>query len=94
MTTDRHLDPLFRTIALVLVTAAVAALVHRFDATLLAKIDSMSPAAYVEHARHLHQHSYLFHFLTFLVGGGFYVGAIELIVYLLRLSVPTSRPVD
>jgi hypothetical protein len=90
-TNDRKFEPLFHAIALLGVTALVAWLIRRYDVASLARIDSMPPDAYIEYARHLHGHPYFFHFVLFLIIGGFYLGLIELIVYVLRLCVP-ARP--
>ena len=90
--TDRNLHPLFRLIALVLVTVAVASFIHYSDTKALVRIDSMSPDAFVAYERHLHGHSYLFHYIVFLVGGGLFLGAIEMIVYLFSLCVPSRKP--
>ena len=92
MTPNRNLRPLFQLIALVLITAAVASFMHYSDTKSLARIDSMSSEAFVAYERHLHGHSYLFHYLLFLVGGGLFLGSIEMIVYLFSLCVPSRKP--
>ncbi len=90
--TDRNLRPLFRLIALVLVTVAIASFMHYSDAKSLARIDSMSPEAFVAYERHLHGHSDLFHYIAIFVGGGLFLGSIEMIVYLFSLCVPFRKP--
>ena len=72
-------SPLPKTAALVILTFGIAWLLHRYDALALSRIGSMSPANYIEQQRHLHQHGYLFHFIAWLVIGGFYLGAIEFV---------------
>jgi flagellar biosynthesis protein FlhB len=84
-------NPIPKVIALVLVTAAISWLMMRSDAAALSKIDSMSPTDYIQHQRELHHHSYVFHFVSFLVLGGFYIGAVEFISYLIVPLIP-KRP--
>ncbi len=80
MIPDRNLQPLFRLIALVLVTAAVASFMLYSDTKTLARIDSLSPDAFI-------------HYILFLVGGGLFLGSIETVVYLLSLCAPSRQPV-
>jgi len=72
-------------VALVLVSVGVALIMQGFDASSLAKLDSMSAAAVVEHQRSLHSHSFVFHFISWLIAGGFYVGIVEFITYVIGL---------
>jgi hypothetical protein len=81
-------NPIPKVIALIIVTAAVAWLMLKADAAALSRIDSMSPADYVQHQRELHQHSYAFHFIIYLMIGSFYVGVVEFISYLIGLIIP------
>jgi hypothetical protein len=81
-------NPISKVIALILVTIGVAWLVKSSDASALAKIDSMSPVDYIQHQRELHSHPYIVHFITFLILGGFYLGVIEFIAYLIGLAMP------
>ncbi|HEV2331479.1 MAG TPA: hypothetical protein VGY56_22070 [Verrucomicrobiae bacterium] len=60
----------------------------KFDAAELTKIDSMSAADYVQHERELHHHSYIYHFISILVFGGFYIGAVEFIALLIESIFP------
>ena len=77
-----------KVIALILVSLGVAGLMMGSDSSALAKIDSMSPADYFQHQRELHQHSFAFHFIIDLVMGGFYLGTVEFITYVIKLSFP------
>jgi len=81
-------SPIPKVIALILVSLAAAWLMIHFDASTLAKMDSMSPADYFQHQRELHQHSFAFHFIIDLVMGGFYLGTVEFITYVIKLSFP------
>jgi hypothetical protein len=74
-------NPIPKVIALILASICGAYLMLRFDASSLAKLDSMSAADYVQHERELHSHSYFFHFILVLMMGGFYLGIIEFITY-------------
>jgi len=76
---------------LVLVTLCTAWLVRVVDAHSLMKMDSMSPLAYIEYRHHLFEHSYLFAFIILLIGGGFYLGVVETVTYLIRGLVPKTR---
>ena len=59
-----------------------------FDASALTKLDSMSAADYVQRQRELHHHSFVFHFIVVLMMGGFYIGIIEFITYVIGLVLP------
>jgi len=78
-------NPIPKLIALLLVSALGAWLMHRFDAFALSKIASMSAADYVQRQRELHQHSVVFHFIVVLMMGGFYIGAVEFLSYVIGL---------
>jgi flagellar biosynthesis protein FlhB len=84
-------SPIPKCIALVIVTVVAAWLIMRFDVSALAKLDSMAPADYMEHQRHLHQHSFIYHFVTFLVLGGFYLGFVEFLSYIVRSIILAKR---
>jgi hypothetical protein len=88
MTTSTKQNPIPKVIALILVSIAAAWLIKRYDVSALAKIDSMSPADYIQHQRELHQHAYIFHFIVYLMMGGFYLGVIEFIAYVIGLLIP------
>ena len=75
--------PIPKVIALILVSVGMAFQMKRFDASSLAKIDSMSAADFIQHQRELHMHSPLRWFILLLVFGGFYIGAIDFITYLI-----------
>jgi len=87
MTTTKQ-NPIPKVIALILVSIGAAWLMIRFDASALAKMDSMSPADYIQHQRELHQHAFVFHFIVYLMMGGFYLGVIEFIAYVIGLLIP------
>ena len=80
-------NPIPKTIALILVSIGAAWLMIHSDASTLAKLDSMSPADYVQKQRELHHHSspFVFHFLLWLLMGGFYIGVIEFFGYVIGL---------
>jgi hypothetical protein len=54
-------------------------------------MDSMSPAGYIDYRRGILGHSYLFHFGTLLVPGGFYLGTVEVVTGLVRSLAPKDR---
>jgi len=78
-------NPITKVIALILITAGLAWLMTRSDAAALSKIDSMSAADYIQYQRELHNHSYIVHFIFLLIFGGFYIGTVEFISYLIAL---------
>jgi hypothetical protein len=75
--------PIPRVIALIFVSVGMAWEMKRFDASSLAKINSTPAADIIQHQRELHMHSPLHWFIIMLVFGGFYVGAIDFITYLI-----------
>jgi hypothetical protein len=81
-------NPIPKVIALILVSFGIAWLTLAMDASALSKIDSMTPADYIQYERHLHSHSFVFHFITLLILGGFYIGVIEFISYVIGLVIP------
>jgi hypothetical protein len=48
----------------------------------------MSAADYVQRQRELHHHSFVFHFIVVMMMGGFYIGIIEFITYVIGLVLP------
>ena len=70
--------------AVILVSIPAAWIVKLGDAFAIRKINSMSAADYIEYARHIHQRSYFVHLGAYIVLGGLYLCAIELLAYLLR----------
>jgi len=72
-------------IALVLVSIVGAWLMLGIDASELAKIDSMSAADFIQKQRELHHHSVVFHFIVVLMMGGFYLGVVEFLSYVIGL---------
>ena len=71
-------------VALLLVSIVGAWLMRGVDASALSKIDSMSAADYVQRQRALHQHSVVFHFIIVLMMGGFYLGVVEFLSYVIE----------
>jgi len=90
MTTPTKQNPIPKVIALILVSIGAAWLMRHLDVSALAKIDSMSPADYIQRQRELHLHSFAFHFIVLLILGGFYVGIIEFITYIIGLVIPNK----
>jgi hypothetical protein len=88
MTTPTKQNPIPKVIALVLVSIVGAFLMVRFDASALTRLDSISAADYVQHQRELHHHSLVFHFIVVLIMGGFYLGVVEFIAYVIGLLIP------
>jgi hypothetical protein len=72
-----------KVIALVLVSVCLAWLLRQYDAAALNLISSMSTADYIRHQQDLHSHSILLHFLTCLICGGFFLGTIEFVAYMI-----------
>ena len=93
MTIPATQNPIPKTVALVLVALCLAWLMKSYVVASLAKLDSMSPEDCLQHQRHLHQHSYLVQFITMLVLGGFYLGVVEVITYVIRLVIPKKADV-
>ena len=81
-------NPVPKVIALVLVTLCIAWWMLGVDTRGLAKIDSMSAADYIQFQRGVHQHSFIFHFTILLIVGGFFVGTIDFLAYLIGLLIP------
>ena len=88
MTTPNKQNPIPKVIALILVSIGAAFLMLRFDASALAKLDSMSASDVVQHQRDIHHHAFVFHFIVYLIMGGFYLGVVEFIAYVIGLIVP------
>jgi hypothetical protein len=81
-------NPIPKVIALVLISIGGGWLMLGFDADALSKINSMSPVDYIQRQRELHQHSYISHFVMCLIMGGFYLGAVEFLAYVIGLCFP------
>jgi hypothetical protein len=73
-----------KVVALLLVSLFLAWLLGQYDAKALAMMDSMSTADYFRHQRELHGHSFLLHAFTCLVCGGFFLGTIEFVAYMIE----------
>jgi hypothetical protein len=87
MNSNASKSQLLRAAACVLLTALFAWVMHAVDARALARIDAMTPADYLAYQRHQHQHSYLFAYVTLLIFGGAYLGAVEVVAGLLGFAV-------
>jgi hypothetical protein len=72
-------------IALILVSSVVAFLAIGTDTSILAKIDSMTATDYIESQRKLYHHSFLHHFIIWLIIGGLYIAGVEFIAYVIGL---------
>jgi hypothetical protein len=81
---NKH-NPIPKVIALILVSVCAAYMMKAFDASALTRLDSMSAADYIQRERELHSHAYYFHFIIVLMMGGFYLGIIEFITYVIGL---------
>jgi len=73
-----------KVLALLLISLFLAWLLGKYDAQALAMIDSMSAADYIRHQRELHGHSFALHALTCLICGGFFLGTIEFVAYMIE----------
>jgi hypothetical protein len=85
-------NPIAKAIALVLVSICGTLLMVHSEAATLAKLDSMSATDYVQLQRNLHHHSFGFHFFTILMIGGFFIGIIEFIAYVIGLCFKKPTP--
>ena len=90
MTTDPKSNPLPRVISLLLVTLVVAWLMHLFNSHSLSRMESMTPADHFQYQRRVLAHSYLFSFVIALVFGGFYIGAVDAVTWLIRALMPKA----
>ena len=79
-------NPIPKVIALILASIWAASLQKSFDASALARLDSMSAGAVVQQQRELHQHSFVFHFIVILILGCLFLGLVELIAYAIGLA--------
>jgi hypothetical protein len=79
-----------KAVALILVSLCLAWLLRLYDLSSLAKINSMSPAEYIQRQRELHSHSYFAHILTCLVAGGFFLGVVEFVATVIEKIVPNK----
>ena len=79
-------NPISKVLALILVSIGAAFLMLRIDKSALARLDSMSATDYVQRQRELfHHHSFVFDFLVVLIFGGFYIGIVKFISYVIGL---------
>ena len=70
---------------MILVSLGVAFLMLHSDASSLAKLDSMSATDFVNKEREAHQHSFIFHFIVFMIIGAIYIKLIEFFTYVFGL---------
>jgi hypothetical protein len=85
-------NPISKVIALLLVNVIGAWLMLRSNVWALSKLNSMSAADYVQKQRVFYHHSFMFHFVILVVFGGFYLGAVEFLSYVVGLGF-RKRPV-
>jgi hypothetical protein len=85
-------NPIPKVIALILVSIVGAWLMLSFDASALSRLNSMSAADCVQRQRELHHHSFIFHFVGMLIFGGFYLGVVEFLSYVIGLCFPKRPP--
>jgi hypothetical protein len=78
-------SPIAKFIALSLVSVVAALVTMSADGSILAKVNSMSPAEYVEYQRKLYHHSFVHHYLIWLIIGGLYIASVEFIAYAIGL---------
>ena len=72
-------------VALVFVTICVSFIMQSSEASILAKIDSMSAADYIEYQRKLYHHSIVHQFILWFFIGGFYIASVEFFAYVIGL---------
>lgn len=77
--------PIPKFIALLLVGICVAFIMRSADAFILAKMDSMSAADYIEHQRKLYHHSFIHHYVVWILIGGFYIASVEFFAFVVGL---------
>ena len=87
---NRGSNPIPKVAALVVVSLLVAWLVRWADGQAVVKMDGMPAADFIAYHRHALQHSYIFGFAAFLIAGGFYLGLVEFISFLFRLTLPKT----
>jgi len=85
MTMPTKQNPILKVIALILVSICGAFLQRGFDASALAKLDSMSASEVVQYQRGIHQHASVYHFIAILILGGFFLGIVEFITCVIGL---------
>ncbi len=72
-------------VALIVVTCGMALLMHHFDQSMLMKLDSMSASDFIQHERSTYNHSIVNRFIFMLLFGGFYLGVVDFLTYLIAL---------
>ena len=70
-------------IGLLFVSIIVAFIAMSADGSILAKIDSMTATEYVEAQRKLYHHSFIHHFILWVIVGGLYLASVEFIAYVI-----------
>ena len=84
-------NPIPKVIALILVSVGMAFQMKQFDKSSLAKMDATPVAEFMKHQREIHMHSPLFWFFSVLVIGGFFVGAVDFIAYIIESFLKKGR---
>ena len=88
MTNSNSGGPVPKAVALAVLAAIMAWLLVTYNRTALHRLDSMTADQVVLRQRLIYHHSYLSLFLILLVLGGFCLGLIELIAYIVRQILP------
>ena len=82
------LDAILKLVALVFVMLCFAWYTQNYNSTRLAKLDSTTPAEFIQHARLVNQSPYLALFILQLLVSGLFIGSIEAITYVIGLGIP------
>lgn len=87
-------NPMAKAIALVPVSICASYLAMSADVSLLAKMDSMSAAAFVQYQRTVYHHSFFHHFGILFAIGALYIVGVEFFAYVIALCVkkPQAQP--
>jgi hypothetical protein len=85
MNTSKTTALIPKVVALILVSLFIAWRMHSYGSAQLAKLDSVSPAEYLTHKRHLYQISYTAIFIMLSLLGALYLSVIEGISYVIKL---------
>ncbi len=72
-------------ISVVLLSILIALIMKKYETSIVAKINSMPAADYIEHQRKIHHHSVISRFFFWIFLGGFYISSVEFIAYIIGL---------
>ena len=84
ITIETSTNSISKAIAFIVVTMVAAYLLHLFDLQALDQIKSTPPDAFIQSEMQLHQNGIFFDFFVALLMGAFYIGAVEIVAYVLR----------